>query len=142
MVAAILAPAAVSAGGSCESSCPPPPPPAGCTPGYWKQDQHFDSYPGAISPSLLFDAAGVGGNTFANAFPGKTVLQVLWQGGGGLNALGRHAVAALLNAYQLPGSYYGGNTVVNMFNDAYASGNYETTKNLFAAANEIGCPLN
>ncbi len=60
----------------------------GCTPGYWKQSQHFDSWTG-YSPSTQFSAV------FENAFPGKTLLQVLEQGGGGLNALGRHTVAAL-----------------------------------------------
>ena len=35
---------------------------------------------------------------FDDAFPGMTLLEVLSQGGGGLNALGRHTVAALLNA--------------------------------------------
>src|SRR5690349_16245059 len=72
----------------------------GCTPGYWKQSQHFDSWPSDFGPNDLF----FGG--FENAFPGKTLLQVLSQpastGGQGqqaLNNLGRHAVAALLNAY-------------------------------------------
>ena len=27
----------------------------GCTPGYWKQSQHFDSYPAGYSPDDLFD---------------------------------------------------------------------------------------
>ncbi len=35
---------------------------------------------------------------FDYAFPGMTLLDVLWQGGGGLKALGRHTVAALLHA--------------------------------------------
>ena len=70
----------------------------------------------------------------------------MWQGGGGINALGRHAVAALLNA-----SSAGGNSdlttaqVIAQFNAAYASGNasrIEQTKNQFAFLNEQGCPLN
>ncbi len=110
----------------------------GCTPGYWKQRQHFDSWTAPYTPQTLFS------DVFANAFPGKTLLQVLGQGGGGLNALGRHTVAALLNAasagvtynYQTPAD------VINAFNAAFTSGNYETQKNLFEGYNEQGCPLN
>ncbi|MDH3224417.1 MAG: hypothetical protein OEO23_11935, partial [Gemmatimonadota bacterium] len=72
----------------------PPPPPGGgegCTPGYWKQPHHFDSWTG-YDPEDLFSSA------FEDAFPGMTLLEVLKQGGGGLKALGRHTVAALLNA--------------------------------------------
>jgi len=110
----------------------------GCTPGYWKQSQHFDSYPAAYAPTTLFvDAFGV------NAFPGKTLLQVLGQGGGGLIALGRHAVAALLNASSSDVDYDRTTAeVIASFNAAYASGSYEPVKNVFATFNEQGCPLN
>ena len=89
----------------------------GCSPGYWKQcdrssfnkqgkpqnQQHCHSYdetgtvppapPGSYQPETLFlTAFGV------DAFPGQTLLQVLNLQGGGLNALGRHTVGALLNA--------------------------------------------
>ena len=110
----------------------------GCTPGYWKQSQHFDSYPAAYAPTTRFvDAFGV------NAFPGKTLLQVLGQGGGGLKALGRHAVAALLNATSGDVDYDRTTAeVIASFRAAYASGSYETVKNVFATFNEQGCPLN
>jgi hypothetical protein len=118
---------------------PPPPPPAtaGCTPGYWKQDQHFDSWTAPYAPNTLFSAV------FENAFPGMTLLQVLESGGGGLDALGRHTVAALLNAASSGVSY--GMTpaqVIAAFNAVYPGGNYEGQKNIFATANERGCPLN
>ena len=64
-------------------------------------------------------------------------------GGGGLDALGRHTVAALLNAgagapaYPLTTAQ-----VIAAFDAAFASGNYETQKNIFARYNELGCPLN
>ena len=107
----------------------------GCTPGYWKQSQHFDSWPMAYTPDMLFSAV------FDDAFPGMTLLEVLGQGGGGLKALGRHTVAALLNSgsvdYDMSTS-----AVIDAFNDAYASGDYETQKNIFAGYNEQGCPLN
>lgn len=109
----------------------------GCTPGYWKQSQHFDSWVG-YTPGQTFASAG-----FADVFSGKTLLQVLGQGGGGLNALGRHAVAALLNAAS-PGVASGTSTagVIAAFNAASAGGGVEAQKNVFEALNEQGCPLN
>lgn len=112
----------------------------GCTPGYWKQRHHFDSWPAAYAPTTLF------GSVFANAFPGKTMVQVLSLKGGGLNALGRHSVAALLNAassgvdYDLEVA-----DVIAAFNAAYASGDRETItnqKDVFDMLNNQGCPLN
>jgi hypothetical protein len=119
-------------------NCPPPPTPAkqGCTPGYWKQSQHFDSYVG-YKPSQQFSSV------FENAFPGKTLVQVLGLGGAGLNALGRHAVAALLNASNSSVDY--GMTpqqVIDAFNAVFPGGNYEALKNQFEVRNEKGCPLN
>ncbi len=114
------------------NTTPPPPEGRGCTPGYWKQDQHFDSWPAAYTPSMLFD------DVFANAFPGKTLLQVLGTGGGGLNALGRHTVAALLSGasgFSLPSG-----DVIDLFNNYHAT-NTEELKNYFASWNELGCPL-
>jgi len=117
---------------------PPPPPPVGgqgCTPGYWKQKQHFDSWPAPYTPDMQFSAV------FANAFPGKTLVQVLGQGGGGLIALGRHTVAALLSSGSVN---YGMHTadVIAAFNEAYASGNYEPLHKKLEKLNEAGCPLN
>lgn len=108
----------------------------GCTPGYWKQSQHFDSWNG-YAPNQLFSSV------FENAFPGMTLLQVLQQGGGGLNALGRHTVAALLNSAQDGVSYNIGSPagVIAMFNDAFPGSDYEGLKNLFAGYNEQGCPI-
>lgn len=109
----------------------------GCTPGYWKQRHHFDSWTAPYTPTTQFGAV------FANAFPGMTLVQVASQGGGGLKALGRHTVAALLNAAS-SGVNYGMTTteVIAAFNAAYASGDYTTQKNVFERMNESGCPLN
>jgi len=111
----------------------------GCTPGYWKQPQHFDSWPAPYTPWTAF------GDVFDDAFPGMTLLQVAAQGGGGLKALGRHTVAALLNAAS-GGVDYGPSVsdVIDMFNDAYANGgdDIEDQKDIFAGLNESGCPLN
>jgi hypothetical protein len=116
---------------------PPPPPTAGsqgCTPGYWKQKQHFGNWTG-YSPNQLFSSV------FEDAFPGKTLLQVLGQGGGGLNALGRHTVAALLDAASTIDYGLSTANVIDQFNAVYPDGDYEGQKNLFAARNERDCPL-
>jgi hypothetical protein len=116
---------------------PPPPGGEGCTPGYWKQTQHFDSWPSPYTPGMLFSAV------FEDAFPGQTLRQVLSTGGGGLAALGRHAVAALLNAASADVDYDLTTTdVINQFNSVFPGGNYETLKNTLAALNESGCSLN
>jgi hypothetical protein len=109
----------------------------GCTPGYWKQSQHFDSWTAPYDPGDLFS------EHFENAFPDKTLLQVLQQGGGGLNALGRHTVAALLNAAS-PSVDFGftPSEVISGFNDVFPGGDYEGLKDEFESFNERGCPLN
>jgi len=109
----------------------------GCTPGYWKQPQHFDSWPAPYQPTDLFSAY------FENAFPGMTLLQVLSQGGGKLIALGRHTVAALLNSAS-SGVDYNLTTaqVIAEFNATYPASNYGPQKDRFAGFNEQGCPLN
>jgi hypothetical protein len=108
----------------------------GCTPGYWKQDQHFDSWTG-YDPDQAFDTV------FEDAFGDMTLLEVLSQGGGGLNALGRHTVAALLNTASpdVDTAYTNPQTVIDLFNGVYPGGDYEGLKNIFAGYNELGCPL-
>jgi cysteine-rich repeat protein len=109
----------------------------GCTPGYWKQGHHFDSWTSPYTPETLFS------DFFEDAFPGKTLLEVLKQGGGHLNALGRHTVAALLNASS-PGVSYDltVDEVIDGFNDVHPDGDYEGLKDYFEDYNEQGCPLN
>ena len=123
------------------SDVPPPPQGGqGCTPGYWRQSQHFDSWTSPYAPTTLFD------DVFADAFPGKTLLDVVWMGGGGVNALGRHAVAALLNGASTDVSYdLSTARVISGFNAAFASGSKSVMndrKNVFEMLNEQGCPLN
>lgn len=115
----------------------------GCTPGYWKQPHHFNFWisPYDFMPSEPFSVP------FEDAFPGKTLLQVLKQGGGGLKALGRHTVAALLNAAS-SGVDYGltVDEVIGLFNDVHSVSatkqDYNDLKNQFESLNELGCPLN
>jgi hypothetical protein len=112
----------------------------GCTPGYWKQDQHFDSWTAPYDPTDSFNTTfGIGTNWFANTF---TLLQGLEANGGGANALARHAVAALLNA---AAGFYPMTVaeVIAAVQAAYADpSTIESTKNTLAANNELGCPLN
>ena len=128
-------------------SIDPPPPPGGegCTPGFYKNLSKHRKAWGGISPNDLFK------DWFDNAFKkpepdGLTLIQVLRQGGGGLKALGRHTVAALLNANN--GDIASGMTVANVrdaFNDVYPAltkAEYTAQKNIFKDANESGCPIN
>ena len=113
---------------ACEST-------AGCTPGCRKQPQHLDSW-NVYRPEGPFEAAfgvdsGVG-----------TLDEALNLKGGGFNALARHAVAALLNAAS-PDVDYGfiELEVLGLVQDAFASGDAETAKDMLADQNELGCPL-
>jgi hypothetical protein len=123
----------------------------GCTPGYWKQEQHFGSWTTytPYSPSDTF--SDVFGHTIEikwsekgkpEDITGPTLLEALQANGGGINALARHAVAALLNA-ESPGVDYAFTTieVIDLFQTAYPSGDIESTKEIFEEANEAVCPL-
>ncbi len=107
----------------------------GCSPGYWKQSQHFGSYPDGIYPNTLFvDVFG------EDAFPGMTLLQVLSQGGGGLNALGRIIVGAYLNAASVNGFPYTTAQVIADFQAAFPGGDYNALKSKYEALQDP-CPL-
>ena len=108
----------------------------GLTPGFWKQCQHFCAWNG-YSPSQNYNAVfGVQDD------PRLTLLGALSRGGGGVNALGRHAVAALLNSSHSNISYaYTAAQIIAMVRGAYAAGTFESVKNLFAAQNELGANL-
>lgn len=116
-----------------------PPGGGGCTPGYWRQPHHFDDWTAPYTPDTPFS------DVFDdNAFPGMTLHNVVSQGGGHLKALGRHTVAALLNAASDEVGY--GMTVqevIDAFNDVHPGDNsdYEALKNVFENLNELGCPL-
>lgn len=110
----------------------------GLTPGFWKQSQHFYAWTG-YTPSQSYNAVFGVNDPVGN---GLTLLQALQRGGGGNAALGRHAVAAILNASNPNISYaYTVSQIIAMVQNAYATGNYEATKNLFAAENEKGADL-
>ncbi len=112
---------------------------AGCTPGFWKNTRkHRPAWVG-YAPGDLFSSV------FENAFAGKTLKQVLKAKGGGLNALGRHTVAALLNGANSDINYGMSDAeVIAAFNEVYpgTKAEYTALKNEFADDNERGCPIN
>ena len=121
--------------------CFVPPPTGGgegCTPGYWKQPHHFGFWAPPYTPGTPF------ADVFEDAFPNMTLLDVLKNGGGGLDALGRHTVAALLNAASPLVSYnLTTGEVIDMFNAVYpgTKAEYNALKDIFENFNEQGCPL-
>lgn len=108
----------------------------GCTPGFWRQAHHYDSWAG-FSPGDDYETVfGV------DAIFDATLGQAAKLGGGGEYALARHAVAALLNSTD-PDVDYSFTTaqVIDLVQDAYATGDFEDAKDMLADANEEGCPL-
>jgi len=116
----------------------------GCTPGYWKQPQHFDNWPVPLSTTLA-DA----GFTNTGLPAGTTLLEALsFQGGPTVqdakNILLRQAAAAYLNSLSIAYAFTT-SEVVSMVNDALATGDRDTildVKDVLDAANNGGCPLN
>lgn len=124
----------------------------GCTPGYWKQEQHFDSYPMGYTPETLmgdiFDACDMYSFDAQKPASGDicelSLLEALSLGGGGANALARHAAAAYLNAASdMVAYYYTTGEIVDMVNAAIESGEYSGAKDTLEEWNEdTPCPLN
>lgn len=128
----------------------PPPPPGGgegCTPGYWKNHAGADSFSkgGQKKPSSWegYDPTDSYDAVFGvtSGF-GGTLVEAAAQGGGGEKALGRHAVAALLNAASSGVSFdLSEQDVIDLVQAAYASGDFDGAKNALVILNEQGCPL-
>jgi len=121
---------------------PPPGGGEGCTPGYWK------NHTGLKSQTNQWPPTGYGqGDSYDATFGvtsnyGGTLLQALNRGGGGEIALGRHAVAALLNSTHPDVSYdLSAAEVIAAVQAAYAGGDFEGVKNMLAWYNEQGCPI-
>lgn len=109
----------------------------GCTPGYWKQDHHFDDWPVDLSTTF----ASVFGSSTLDA--DLTLLEALQLRGGKLNALARAAAAAFLSAESGDVDYaFSTSDVVSMVNAAFeGSADVEATKDTLDEANNAGCPL-
>jgi hypothetical protein len=114
----------------------------GCTPGYWRN--HADRWVGA-APGDGFNAT-FGVDLFS---PDISLGTAIGLNGGGVNALARHATAALLNAYGGVANTDGTTVsypfdaakVIELVQDAVAGGTVEATKTLLDASNNLGCPL-
>lgn len=116
----------------------------GCTPGYWKQPHHSDSWgPTGYEPDDKFN------DTFDVAFfgPDTTLIQVLWLQGEktGINKLGAHAVAFLLNVnHPDVNAYHFEQWLLDKIKDV-ATGNKKAVTGLKShldTDNNQGCPLN
>ena len=138
----------------------------GCTPGYWKQSQHFGSWPiigtgfdgtnfvtidpvviegpGATHFSEVFGVTVVitlGGDPHTNV-PDPTLLEALQATGHGVGPLVRHATAAWLNAESTVLFDFSSTGVIDLFNQALMDGEFDQAiKNQLQNANELGCPL-
>lgn len=113
---------------------PPPSGGQGCTPGYWRQTKHFNNWTG-YRPDQWYN------QVFSVPYV-KTLLQAVTAGGGGATALGRHAVAALLNAANPQVDYlFTKDQIIAMVQEAYATGQFEAIKDILEEQNEMGCPL-
>jgi hypothetical protein len=115
---------------------PPPTGQEGCTPGFWKN--HPNAFPAPYSPTTTLGSVFTG---LPANYAGLTFQQALSQGGGGLNALLRQAVAALLSATSPEVDYpLTADEVISLTNAAIASGIYEPTKDLFDQYNNLEAP--
>jgi hypothetical protein len=121
--------------------------PEGCTPGYWKQPQHLDSWVGFTPGQTLESVFDV---PDAFGLDDVTLLQALSLQGGPTTAdaasiLLRQAVAAILNAANPDVDYSLSVTeIVARVNAALASGDRSSILALAAELdrlNNLGCPL-
>jgi len=125
----------------------------GCTPGFWKNNaKNWDhsAWVGYLPGDSFETVFGVDVTLKANGkatYPAPTLLEALDANGGGINALARHAVAALLNIANPDIGYGIGSTgaLITMVHDAIVSGDeaqIEALHVLLADYNEAGCPIN
>jgi hypothetical protein len=122
----------------------------GCTPGYWKQEQHFDSWPTFTGDEAQFSLTP--DMTLTEAFglldrwdsDNITLFEALNLEGGGLNALLRHMVAALLNATIeiYPITWESLREMIYAAHAANTPKAIEDLKNILERNNERRCPLN
>jgi uncharacterized repeat protein (TIGR01451 family) len=139
-----------------EICCPPTPGGEGCTPGFWKNngDKHGASaWCDRFSPSMkisdvfILDEPLVIRGNGKSTITDPTLLQALGANGGGVNAMIRHGIAAMLNACSDCVQYeYGSeDEVITLIEGALnGDGPYTVDElhSMFAEYNERGCPVN
>lgn len=118
---------------------------SGCTPGFWKN--HHSSWPSPYDANPHYDTVFTVPSGYAGSLGSpKTLDDALRQGGGCEKALGRHSVAAFLNALILGATSFGMSSpdVLTMTNNALATGDcsqIDSAKNYLESLNERSCPL-
>ena len=118
------------------TTTPPPPGGEGCTPGFWKN--HPEEFPAPYTAGTTLGSVFAG---LSADYASLTFAEALELGGGGLDALLRSAVAALLNAASADVDYpLSVAQVIAQTNAAIASGDYEATKDLFDEYNNLTAP--
>lgn len=120
----------------------------GCTPGYWKQAQHFGSWTAPYTPDTNLRDIFV--TTPVELVPDDTLLEALNYGGGpgvsgATQILLRAAVAALLNASSPDVSFpvsvgHVVNTTIDRLESQYRP-TILTRAAYFDSINNLGCPL-
>lgn len=108
--------------------------PQGCTPGYWRQPHHYDSWEGHLPSDLYSSVFGVG--------PDTALGQTIKARGGGVNAFLLASTAALLNAAHSELAYaYTSAELSAIVTAAFESGDFSMAETL-DDANNAGCTLN
>lgn len=119
----------------------------GCTPGFWKQPHHFDSW---VTYSPIDTLCSVFTETCGFSFGGDTLLEALKYHGGPdpedqIKNMLKHAVAALLNAASGDVNYpLSVKAVKDKVNDLIVNGDLfwiEFLKDKFDDLNNRDCPL-
>lgn len=138
----------------CYKITPPTGGDQGCTPGYWRN--HVDRWAGILATgvpityTLDFDQTFQLASLNLDYFDPNVTLGMAVSNPQIYGTFAFHAVAALLNSYGgVPNSSDGATVdypytpeqVIQMVQSAVANGTTQTTKDDFAAANELGCPL-
>jgi hypothetical protein len=136
-------------GGPTPTPTPTPPVNQGCSPGYWKQPPHFQSWCGGYTPNTPVASTGLLTNTCGCNYNTLTMLQALRLSSFGRSVCGAQgklyqaAVAALLNAcsvnYPLTTAQ-----IIAEVNAALASCDRTTILNEASRLNtfnNLGCPL-
>ncbi|MDH5764990.1 MAG: hypothetical protein OEZ38_03150 [Gammaproteobacteria bacterium] len=118
----------------------------GCTPGYWKQPHHFDSWPTVVTPETSYST--VFGRTITvrtgdGLITDPTLLQALSALGGKVNTAARHSTAAYLNSMTSDVSYdLSAEQIIDNLQQSVDSNDFGTLIEALVNFNEQGCPLN
>jgi len=141
----------------CAEICCEPPGGEGCTPGFWKNNgdkQGASAWCDLFSPSMRISDVFILNEPLVIRGNGKstitdpTLLQALNANGGGVNAMVRHVVAALLNACSKCVHYPINDPlkiiimIEDTLNEAPGAYSVEELHSMFAEYNEAGCPVN